>query len=257
MSRGPRGADDLEANLLIRSLALGLGPRTRIDPHEHTWPQLVYAAHGVLKVTMDGGTWVVPPQRAVWVRPGVQHELFSLGDVALRTLYLEPAFAGPLPARSSVLHVAPLLRELILETISRAHLDRREPDQERLAGVICDQLTRCTELPAELPHPRDPRACAVAAKITTNPGGRETLDALAEGSGAAPRTIERLFARETSMTLRRWRQQARLIHAVGLLADGHPVTEVALRSGYDSTSAFISMFRRTLGATPGQYFRRE
>lgn len=56
------------------------------------------------------------------------------------------------------------------------------------------------------------------------------------------------------MTFGRWRQHARLVHALCLLAEDEPVTSVALRSGYDSTSAFITMFRRAMGETPGQYF---
>jgi len=33
------------------------------------------------------------------------------------------------------------------------------------------------------------------------------------------------------------------------------VTNVALDLGYDSPSAFIAMFRRTLGVTPNKLFR--
>jgi len=38
-----------------------------------------------------------------------------------------------------------------------------------------------------------------------------------------------------------------------LLAAGHSVTSVALQVGYDGTSAFIAMFRRATGRTPGRY----
>jgi AraC-like DNA-binding protein len=34
------------------------------------------------------------------------------------------------------------------------------------------------------------------------------------------------------------------------------VTTVAFEVGYDSPSAFIAMFRKTLGATPGRYLGR-
>jgi AraC-like DNA-binding protein len=34
------------------------------------------------------------------------------------------------------------------------------------------------------------------------------------------------------------------------------VTAVAFDIGYESPSAFIAMFRRALGATPGQYLSR-
>ncbi len=42
--------------------------------------------------------------------------------------------------------------------------------------------------------------------------------------------------------------------ALRKLAAGEPVTAVALDLGYESQSAFIAMFRRALGVTPGRYF---
>ena len=81
------------------------------------------------------------------------------------------------------------------------------------------------------------------------------LDALAKGAGAGVRTLERLFVKETGMTFRRWRQRARLLAALHRLAAGEPVTSTALSVGFRSTSAFIAMFRRSLGTTPGNYFR--
>jgi methylphosphotriester-DNA--protein-cysteine methyltransferase len=56
--------------------------------------------------------------------------------------------------------------------------------------------------------------------------------------------------RETGITFARWKQQARLLEAIRRLADGASVTETAFDLGYESTSAFSAMFRRSLGATP-------
>ena len=71
--------------------------------------------------------------------------------------------------------------------------------------------------------------------------------------GMAPRTLARRFQAETGMTLGAWRQHARLMRAQEMLAAGAPVTTVALDLGYDNVSAFIAMFKRELGVTPGRY----
>jgi AraC-like DNA-binding protein len=73
--------------------------------------------------------------------------------------------------------------------------------------------------------------------------------------GASKRTIQRLFREETKMTFSRWRQQLRLVHAMQRLASGEKVTAAALDAGYNSTSAFISMFRKQLGKTPARYLQ--
>ena len=57
------------------------------------------------------------------------------------------------------------------------------------------------------------------------------------------------------MTFAGWRQQLRLGHALQRLAAGGSVTSVALDTGYASVSAFVSVFRRTFGQTPGRHFR--
>jgi AraC-like DNA-binding protein len=43
------------------------------------------------------------------------------------------------------------------------------------------------------------------------------------------------------------------LHALRLLAEGQAVTSVALEVGYQSTSAFISMFKKAMGSTPLRY----
>jgi AraC-like DNA-binding protein len=59
------------------------------------------------------------------------------------------------------------------------------------------------------------------------------------------------------MTFSKWRQQLRLIQAMRLLAEGAKVTHAALESGYNTSSAFISMFKKTLGTTPTLYFKTD
>ena len=90
--------------------------------------------------------------------------------------------------------------------------------------------------------------------FVANPGSRRPLTVLCKESGVSVRTLERLFQRETGLTFGKWRQQLRLLHALRLLAAGQPVTAVAIDVGYESVSAFIVMFKRTLGVTPRRYF---
>jgi AraC-like DNA-binding protein len=61
---------------------------------------------------------------------------------------------------------------------------------------------------------------------------------------------------ETGLTFGAWRQQARVLEAMGRLGSGAPVTEVALDLGYESVSAFSAMFRRAAGTSPRRYQQR-
>jgi AraC-like DNA-binding protein len=226
----------------------------RVPEHFHEEDQLVYGACGVMTVKTPGGAWVVPTRRAVWVPARVPHAIEMLGRVTMKTLYFAPRLARGLPRTCCVLHVSPLLSALVLHACEAGSLDRRVPEQARLLAVILDQLHAAPEVPLQLPVPRDARARKVADILAAAPDDRRTLAALCERTGASKRTIERVFLEETAMTFGKWRQQLRLLHATRMLAAGAKVTTAALETGYESTSAFIAMFRRTLGTTPSKYF---
>jgi AraC-like DNA-binding protein len=227
-----------------------------IPIHTHTWSQLIYAHEGVITVRTARGSWVVPPERGVWVPAGMTHSIEMSGQVSMRSLYFAPAFARKrLPKECSVVNISPLMRELILHVGTGAALDRSVPVQAHLIAVILDQMSLLDEVPLQLSVPRDVHAARAAEILRGDPGETRSLDRLARETGASKRTLERRFRAETGMGLGRWRQQLRLLHALRLLAEGQPVTSVALDVGYQSTSAFISMFKKAMGETPFRYGR--
>jgi AraC-like DNA-binding protein len=226
-----------------------------VPEHFHDRDQVVYASRGVMAVRTWNGSWVVPPQRAVWIPANIPHGITMHGRVSMRTLYLRPRLARGLPRACRVLNVQALLRELVLHACKFPGLSRKEKTHAHLIDMILDQLETVQSLPLELPNPADKRALRVAQALLDDPGDQRTLSQICKGSGASKRTIERLFQQETGITFGRWRQQLRLMYAIRLIAGGAKVTSAALDAGYSTPSAFISMFRSVLGTTPGQYFR--
>jgi AraC-like DNA-binding protein len=220
------------------------------------WDQLIYATRGVLTVHTTRGSWVLPAQRGLWVPAGVEHRIDIPGPVSLRSLYLVARLCRALPRDCCAVNVSPLLRELILYAVQLGALDRRVPEQRRLIAVILDQLKILDSIPLQLPMPAEPRSAKAAGLLLRDPAGSDSLETIAARVGASLRTLERLFRAETGMAVGDWRRRMRVLHALRLLAAGEPVTTVALETGYESTSAFISMFRRELGTTPSRYFAR-
>lgn len=239
----------------ITTLAYDYSAGHVIPLHFHDRDQIVYASRGVMTIRTETGTWVVPPLRAVWIPAGVSHTIAMSGMVAMRTLYLKSRLARALTRDCCVVNVSPLLRELILHACTLGALRTRSRSGEHLIGVILDQLEAVEMVPLQLPHLSDPRARRVAEAFTVNPGDDRTLSQICRKSGASKRTIERLFQQEAGMTFGKWRQQLRLMQAMRLLAEGAKVTHAALEAGYSTPSAFISMFRKSLGTTPTAYFR--
>lgn len=227
-----------------------------IPLHFHDRDQIVYASRGVMTVRTGEGAWVVPTHRAVWIPASVPHTIAMSGTVAMRTLYLKPHISRKLPKGCCVLNVSPLLKELILHACAFAGLRREIPAHRHIIDLTVDQLNSIQTVPLRLPNPSDPRAVRIAQALLSDSADSRPLQEICREAGAGKRTAERLFQKEAGMTLGKWRQQLRLLRAMQLLADGAKVTHAALEAGYSTPSAFISMFRRTLGTTPANYFRR-
>jgi AraC-like DNA-binding protein len=241
--------------IVVRSFAVRHTHDHVIAPHAHDWHQLIYASEGVIWVQTAQGDWVVPPNRAVWVPAGALHGIEMTGSVFVQTLYLARSVSSALPDHCCAVNVSPLLRELIRHTVRLGMLDANEPARACLIGVLVDQLSALPTIPLQLPWPADERAQRAAAWLRAHPDDAGAIKQVAKRVALSARTLERLFRKETGLTFGKWRQQLRLLQALRLLAARKPVTAVALDVGYESASAFIAMFKRTLGVTPYRYFR--
>ncbi|MCW5875490.1 MAG: helix-turn-helix transcriptional regulator [Anaerolineales bacterium] len=236
-------------------MALQLPPGYKVEEHGHGWAQFIYAARGVMRVEAQDRQWIVPPHRGLWMPAAQEHSIQTIGEVSMRTVYLNPELSLTLKPNIRVLDVQALLRELILEIVRLGVLREADEMQRSLRTLLIAQLAAAPELALQLPMPQDPRARQVADRVRREPGETAGLPTLAAEASASARTIERLFLKETGLTFGRWRQQARLQHAVCRLAEGADVTSIAVECGYESVSAFVAMFKQSLGTTPGQYLR--
>lgn len=225
-----------------------------IAPHSHERAQLIYATAGTMRVSTGEAMWMVPPQRAVWMPAGVVHGIEMLDRITMRTLYLRDDVAAGMPATCRVLLVSPLLRELIVRATELPLQYDESGPAGHVVALIVAELHGLQALKLDLPMPNDQRLKGLCKALLAAPGDRRGLEDWARTVNASARTVARLFRRETGFSFAAWRQQARLLEAMGRLGSGQPVTRVALDLGYDSVSAFSAMFRRAAGASPSDYW---
>lgn len=221
--------------------------------HAHECCQLLYAVQGVMVVQAVTGRWIVPPTTAVWLRPGIRHRLSMQGQAKVRSVFVPAEAAHGLPEQDGVLHVSPLLRELIAQA---ALLGRDLCAQRRgrlLAELLLEELRGQRELPFHLPWPEDARMAAVCEAVLADPSdGRDAGD-WAQVLAMSSKTFQRHFLKSAGLGFGRWRQQARMLAALDALLQEMPILQVALQVGYESQSAFTLAFRQTFGVAPARF----
>jgi AraC-like DNA-binding protein len=219
--------------------------------HAHDWDQLTYTSSGFLTVHVPGASWVVPADRGVWVPRATPHTLEMQTRTQLDAIYFAPGVAHLAPT-PHVVHVNPLVRELVHHITARGTLDVTVEADARLVLVLLDQLATLDVAPLDLREPDDPRAREATALLRGEPA--LDLDVVAARVGASRRTLERCVRASTGLSLGHWRQRAQMLRALELLAAGASVSRVAVDVGYSTPSAFIAAFRTVLGTTPARFF---
>ncbi|OUS03889.1 hypothetical protein A9Q96_17010 [Rhodobacterales bacterium 52_120_T64] len=229
------------------------GP-TYVPLHSHHRAQLLYSSNGILQVTTDLGIWVVPTNQAVWLPAGTMHEVMTRGAVSTHSLFFKPSQSSQMRDACCVVTISPLLRELILHASKMEDLDKEGPN-ERLIEVILDQVKDLPSAPLFLPVAEDARLKKIMDGLQADPASQLSLVEWGALVGSSDRTLARLFLSQTGYTFGQWREKVRLLAALEMLSNGQSVTALAFDLGYQSQSAFIAMFKRSLGKTPGQFLK--
>lgn len=237
--------------LPVRPLARTYPRGLYVEPHKHEWGQLLFAMSGVMWVETPSEALVVPPQRAVWLPPGVAHGIRVVSDLQMRNIYLRPTLAATLGDQVQVIEVNALLRELIVKLVDEDH-DARYYDA--LVGLALLELkaARRSQMSVGLPGDSDRRLLNLCQAVMAAPSLAISFEQHAEQAGASVRTLARLMQARLGVGFAQWRRQVQLATAVAALIQGTPVSTVARDLGY-SPSSFSDMFRRELGVAPSAY----
>jgi AraC-like DNA-binding protein len=221
-------------------------------PHQHPEGQLIGSRKGLLTVGTAAGMWVVPATHAVWLPPHHVHWARSHGPMDGWTVYVGENACGRLPEKTCTIRTSGLLTEAVLRAAAWS-VGTRSAADDRVAGVILDEIGALPVEPFGLPLPRDPRILRVAQALVDDPADTSGIGHWAVLASISERTLSRRFVEETGFSFTSWRQRARMLRSLEMLANGQPVTTLALDLGYSTASAFIAVFRRAFGETPASY----
>ncbi len=221
--------------------------------HTHSQGQLVMALRGGVMCRAEGGLWMVPRGSGVWVPGSIPHSNQVTANGRICLLFVDPDAQG-LPDHCCTLSLTPMVIEMI-QHLATLPLETSAEDAhtQMIAEVILGELRRMKVAAYHLPIPDDPTLSLIANRLIQAPDDRASIAGWAARVAMSERSLARLVVRKTGMTFGRWRQQLQIVLALQKLSAGATVQSVALDLGYESVSAFVSMFKAAMGKPPARY----
>lgn len=226
---------------------------TSFPVERHTWGQFVYSVAGTIELTISSSRYAAPRDFGVWLPPQTDHFAWAGDDTSYFLLDIDAQLCDSFPSTARILAVSPIAKAILLDLKIRGIRNPQNAADERLMSVLIDQLSIGSPLESFLPLSNDPALKQVLEELSKNPGDRRTLEEWAWQVHCTERTLARRCKRDLGMSFVEWRQRLRLSRALTMLSDGLAVQTVAQKLGYSTTSAFIVMFQREIGATPNAF----
>jgi len=230
-------------------------PGTILPQHQHRTGQLVFAVSGVMQIETGQGRWTVPPQRALWVPPQQPHAIQMLSCTEMRTVYFQPPLIEQCAGfiRRNEVHAlvaAPLIKELVLGLFD---LQRSQDMRYLMVQLLLHALGETGYLPIYLPMPSDARLRSTLIQLIADNSWFLPIAEVACLAAMSERTFTRHFTQEVGLSFRVWRQRARIIASLDLLASNHSVKSIAHTLGFMSPAAYSAAFREILGCAPTMF----
>lgn len=221
--------------------------------HSHPRAQLLYATSGVMNVVVKNEIWVVNPLQGLWIPGNIEHQVTFQENVKLYSVFIDPSCIENLPHHCFSFDMNEFLKQLLFKIISFKKNIQITLPEKKIMDVFLDELALIKPSSTFLPTSNNIKLKKVIDLLMNDIASKETLEYYADISYISPRTLSRLFIKELGMNFSDWRTRLKLLEAIKRLGEKQPVKEIAFDLGYETTSAFIFMFKKNLGKTPSNY----
>lgn len=221
--------------------------------HSHPRAQLIYATSGVMNVVVENQIWVVNPLQGLWIPGDVEHQVTFQKNVNLYSVFIDPSVTANLPKTSFSFDISVFLKQLLFKIISFDNTGIIKLSESRIIDVFLDELALISPSSTFLPTSNHIKLKKIISLLMQDISNKYTIDYYADLSSMSTRTLSRLFVKELGMNFSDWRTRLKLLEAIKRLGEKQSIKEIAFDLGYETTSAFIFMFKKNIGKTPSNY----
>ncbi len=229
---------------------------TTKDFHSHTVAQLSVPTNGVLYIIVENELFIIPPGMAVFIPKNVLHCVKRINaHTIVETVYFTDTYKEYLPHTTKSVYLSELSKVVISKICTFAKDEFTGKKVINLINVLLDEFNESDMLNYSLKIPTNRTLLKIYELFTNSTDSYPSLVDASKYVCLSTRTLVRLFKHELGVSFVLWKQQFIFIKALELLMLDKSTTVVAYKLGYNSDSAFITMFKKMSGGRlPSSFF---
>lgn len=231
------------------------------EAHRHNMAQFVYVAQGFQYLHTEENVYLLPQHYAAWIPAGTLHKTSSnADDLDLRSLFFHVDSTVPFYQNLHVFSAPIVLREMVAYAEKWNQNKMYDAAEDSFLQAIFTEMPEFSKqtLQLQLPTPSNQALQKISTYIHTH-----LLEDLSTSNLAAlfyfsERSLQRLFKKETGLTLAKYIQYARVMKSCELLDAGrHSISEISYLVGYQSVPAFSSSFFAIVKQRPTAFLKKQ
>ncbi|WP_432773450.1 AraC family transcriptional regulator [Francisella salimarina] len=223
--------------------------------HSHSKAQLILPTKGLIQSNVEANIWAVPLGSALWIPSYVYHSnlITKGGEVCMA--FVDKSMLANMPKKACVLYISPLIKELILYLSQQRVLDQLNYENQKIASVLVDQLSKMLPTFYNFSLPSEKILQEVALQWLSKPTKYKYISDMAYECSVSSKTLARKIKKNIGMNFSDWKKQLHIVVALQKLYEGYSVNWVSEYLGYESTSTFVTFFKRIFKCSPKKYVK--
>ena len=230
--------------------------------HKHKKAQLVYVQSGYQYITVNSIVYLVPQNHAAWIPSEALHKTNGNSEkISLKVLFFDienTEWDHPFYGITTVFSAPPVLKEIINYVGKWSKMKEYSETEALFLKAIFKELPKfCADsMQLHISIPKDVRLQKSMNFLNENFATEFKMEILSEMAMVSYRTFERIFLKETGMTVIRYLQMLRIIKSLELLSSGtFTISQIAFSVGYKSPQAFTTAFQSILNYNPSDFLK--
>ena len=229
--------------------------------HQHKKGQLVYVESGFQYLTVEEKIYLLPQNHAAWIPSNAMHKTNSHSEkIKLMVLFFDVDFnqEDSFYNEVTIFSVPLVLKEMIKYAEKWSKNIEQNDNETAFLNSMYKELPHfvAQSLKLHISLPKDMRLYKAIEYLNNNYFADFKMDHLSEIAGLSLRTLERIFKKETNLTLSKYQQMLRIIKSLELLSSKElTISEIAFKVGYKSLQAYTNSFYSIMQYRPSDFLK--